>query len=97
MWSILIVLLIGMFIGGSGKLSEKFIKMNGKLQYFGVIILLFAMGASLGLNKSILSNIKDIGVISLVFAILTSAFSIFIVYFVTQYLTKGKKSWWHYR
>lgn len=92
MWSIIIVLLIGMFIGGSGKLSEKFIKMNAKLQYIGVVILLFAMGASLGLNKSLLSNIKDIGAISLVFALLTSAFSIILVYFVTQHLTKGKKS-----
>lgn len=90
MWSILIVLLIGMTIGATVKLSDNFKKLNSKLQYFGVVILLFAMGASLGLNKELLSNIQNIGVVSLVFALLTSVFSIIIVYIITSKYMKGK-------
>lgn len=90
MWSIIVVLLVGITIGATINLSEKFKKLNGKLQHVGVVILLFAMGASLGLNKELLANIKDIGIIALVFAILTSAFSILIVYIVTSKYMKGR-------
>lgn len=91
MWSILIVLLIGMLIGAFANLSEKFIKINGKLQHIGVIILLFAMGASLGLNKELLSKISDIGLIALVFAVLTTLFSILLTFYVTKLYMKGKE------
>ncbi|MEA1975667.1 MAG: hypothetical protein U9N10_09030 [Bacillota bacterium] len=91
MWSILLILIIGITIGSTINFSEKFIKLNGKLQYVGVIILLFTMGISLGLNKSLLTKLNSIGIIALTFAILTSFFSIILVYLVTKNTLKGEK------
>ncbi|MCM1992251.1 LysO family transporter [Oceanirhabdus seepicola] len=91
MWSILVVLLVGIIIGGSVKLSDKMKAYNSKFQFIGVVFLLFTMGVSLGLNKSILNNLKSIGIKSLVFAVLTSLFSVIMVYFTTKFILKGDK------
>jgi uncharacterized membrane protein YbjE (DUF340 family) len=91
MGNIIIFLITGIIVGSTFNLSEKLRRYNGKLQYIGVMILLFAMGASLGLNKSLLSNLKDIGLKSLLFAVLTSIFSIIMVYAVTKFKLKGEK------
>ncbi|MFA9397428.1 MAG: LysO family transporter [Clostridiaceae bacterium] len=92
MWSIIVVLLVGIFIGASVKLPSKIKKITSNIQYIGVVVLLFTMGVSLGLNKDILKNIRYIGVESLTFAVLTSLFSIILVYFVSRlFLKKGEK------
>jgi len=91
MWSILVVLLVGIAIGATANLSEKFKEMNSKLQHLGVIILLFAMGASLGLNKALLGNLQNIGLIAVVFAVLTSILSIAMVYGVSKFVMKGDR------
>lgn len=91
MGSILVFLAVGIVIGASINLSDKLKAYNGKLQHIGVIFLLFTMGISLGLNKSILSDLKSIGVKSFTFAALTSIFSIIMVYFVTKFILKGEK------
>jgi len=92
MWSILVVLVAGIIIGASVKLSDKMKAYNSKFQFIGVVFLLFTMGVSLGLNKSILNNLKNIGIKSLVFAVLTSTFSIIMVYFTTKFILKGDKN-----
>lgn len=91
MWSILVVLVAGIIIGASVKLSDKMKSYNSKFQFIGVVFLLFTMGVSLGLNKSMLNNLKNIGIKSLVFAALTSLFSIIMVYFATKFILKGDK------
>lgn len=92
MWSILIFLFLGMFIGYILNFSEKQKKINSKLQQLGVVFLLFSMGASIGANKEILKNIKNIGQVSLSFALLTSIFSIIVVYFLTCKFMRGEKN-----
>ena len=92
MWSILVVLGIGITIGVKANLSEKFKTCNAKLQQYGVILLLFIMGATMGLNKSLLSNIKNIGLKAFIFAILTSICSLIIVYTMSKSaLKEGSK------
>ncbi|MBF8982560.1 LysO family transporter [Lutibacter sp. B2] len=88
MWSILVVLGIGITIGVKVKLSEKFKACNAKLQQYGVILLLFIMGATMGLNKSLLSNLKNIGLKAFIFAILTSLLSLIIVYSISKSAVK---------
>lgn len=91
MWIILISLLIGILIGYLFNLNDKQKNFNGRIQQIGVIFLLFCMGASAGGNKSIISNLKNIGKISFTFAVLTSICSIVLVFFATSYFMKGGK------
>lgn len=91
MWSIIVVLLIGMFVGVKIPSTEKIKKNISKFQFLGVMILLFAMGAGLGLNKDLLNNLKSMGLEALVFAILTSFLSIAFVYISSRILLKEKK------
>lgn len=50
------------------------------------------MGASIGANKSVIKDIKNIGQVSIVFAITTTIFSIIILYIVSKrFLQKGEK------
>ena len=87
MWIILLSLALGITIGliiNSKKLiSKNSMKYNSKFQQIGIIILLFSMGASIGADRELLGNLKNMGVKALVFGVLTSFFAIFITYMVT--------------
>lgn len=91
MWIILLSLFLGILIGYFFNLSDKHKSYNSRIQQIGVIFLLFCMGASAGGNKAIVGNLKNIGKISLTFALLTSIFSIILVFFVTSYFMKGRE------
>lgn len=92
MWKILIFLLVGMIIGSTVKMTDKMKVLNGKFQHLGVILLLFTMGASIGLDRNILSKFQVLGYKAAIFAILTSVFSILVVYVASRLLTKGEKN-----
>ncbi len=81
---VLIFLIIGILIGSIANLSKKTVLLNSKLQFIGLMFLLFFMGASIGMNKSLLSNLKTIGIDSFTYAICTIFFSILFVYIVTK-------------
>jgi len=84
MWSIILVLIIGIIIGSLVNPTEKFKKLISKFQFLGVTLLLFAMGAGLGLNEDLLNNLKEIGWVGFLFALLTTVFSIICVYIATR-------------
>lgn len=90
MWSIIIVLLIGMVVGANLKPTDSVKKAISKLQFIGVMILLFAMGAGLGLNEDLLKNLKSMGAEALTFAVLTSAVSILFVYLASKLIMKER-------
>lgn len=92
MQNILISLILGILIGSTIKFSDKMKKFNASFQHLGVIILLFAIGITIGLNRSLLGNLNEIGGISLVFAILTSLFSIILVFFMSRMISKRRKN-----
>lgn len=91
MWKILLSLALGSAIGYSFNLSNKQKKVNSKVQQFAVLFLLFSMGISVGANKSVVANLKNIGTTALTFAILTSLFSIVLVFVVTNKFMKGSE------
>ncbi|WP_017416137.1 LysO family transporter [Clostridium tunisiense] len=86
---IIIALCLGSFIGYIVKLNENQKKINGKLQQLGVIFLLFSMGASIGANDNIISDLPVIGVKAFTFATLTILGSIALVYFLSSKFLKG--------
>jgi uncharacterized membrane protein YbjE (DUF340 family) len=92
MWLILVSLFIGIVIGVLRFIPEKYMKYNSRFQQAGIILLLFSMGASIGANKSLLSNLKIIGLKSASFAVLTCLFSIAAVYFTSRkFFGEGSK------
>lgn len=84
MTQILVFLIIGILIGSIANLSKKTVLLNSKLQFIGLVFLLFFMGASIGMNKSLLSNLKTIGIDSFTYAISTIFFSTLFVYIATK-------------
>lgn len=84
MTGLLISLFAGILIGIFKIFPEKHLGLNGKIQILSLIILLFTMGASIGANKDLLSNISTMGIKALMFAVLTSVFSIGILYLFTK-------------
>lgn len=92
MWTILLSLAVGSALGYFFKLSDKQKKFNSKVQQFGVVFLLFSMGVSAGANKSVVANLKNIGSASLTFAVLTSLFSIILVFILTNKFMKEREN-----
>ncbi len=82
----------GMLIGGFVKMSDRMKDVNGKLQHFGVLLLLFVMGASIGLDHNLLTQFKSLGLKAALFALLTTAFSILLVYVLSKLILKGDKA-----
>ncbi|MGB3367522.1 MAG: LysO family transporter [Acidaminobacteraceae bacterium] len=88
---IFFALLLGVLVGAMIKFNEKQVKIISQLQTLGVLVLLFVMGISVGVNPDIVSKLSEIGISSLVFAVLTTFMSVVVVYFVTTiYMRKEK-------
>lgn len=92
MWKILIFLFAGIFIGGSVKMTDKMKLINSKLQHLGVVLLLFVMGASIGIDKNLLMKFQILGFKASIFAVLTTVFSVIVVYLTSQFILKGEKA-----
>lgn len=88
MWIILISLVIGIIIGLLKGLPGKWMKYNTRFQQAGIVVLIFTMGASIGANKKIISNLQAMGIKAFVFAVLTSLLSIIAVYLVSSRLMR---------
>ena len=88
MWTIILSHVFGITIGILGFIPKKYMKLNSKFQQIGVILLLFSMGASIGANKELLLNLKELGLKAITFAILTCLFSIIFTYLVTSKFLK---------
>ncbi|MBQ4100719.1 MAG: LysO family transporter [Oscillospiraceae bacterium] len=90
MLELFILLAIGIVIG-LFLMPKKFTKINGKLQQIFIIIMIFAMGVSYGANPEFFKNLKDVGVISLIFSVVTLIAGVLLTYFVTKIFFKEKK------
>lgn len=78
------VLLIGGIIGRKGSLGENIDKHLGKIQNICLLLLLFVMGISIGINDKIISNLISIGFKAGIISIFTVTFSIISVYIVRK-------------
>lgn len=92
MWGILMFLVVGVTIGAVFRFGEKQKKWIGRLQQVGVVLLLFSMGLSIGLNEEILGNLRSLGLQAFAYAGLTSVFSILVVYGLSRVLVREVKS-----
>lgn len=89
---IFLTLLLGVAVGALVKFNEKQVKIISQLQTLGVLLLLFVMGISVGVNPDIVNKLSEIGMSALVFAILTTLMSVVAVYFVTTIYIRREKA-----
>jgi Kef-type K+ transport system membrane component KefB len=82
---------MGIILGASGFAPKKVLKYNDSITMIGVLVLLFMMGLSLGLKVDI-QAFRTLGLQSLVFTGLTIFFSLLVVYLLTKWVLKEKKS-----
>lgn len=91
MWTILVSLIAGIIIGLFKFLPERIVKYNIRAQQVGVVLLLFSMGASIGANRKLLSNIETLGIKALTYSLLAILFSIIVLYIVSGKISEEDK------
>ena len=78
-------LLCSLFLKG-----EKVSGIAGKLQTIVTLILIFSMGYSLGSRPGFLDEVREIGILSLIYCIVPTVFSVIIVYILTSIFRKRR-------
>ncbi|MEN3186433.1 MAG: LysO family transporter [Atribacterota bacterium] len=67
-----IALLIGFLLGTTKYVPPKIVNLRSSLINGGILLLVFGMGISIGVNPQIIRNLKTIGLQALVLALLSS-------------------------
>ncbi len=84
------LLAVGWLLRSKGLINEK---LTGKISHIQTVILfglIFIMGVRLGMDEQVVSSIGQIGVMAAAFAIVTSGFSILLVYLSRKRFFKGE-------
>lgn len=85
---IVLSLIAGFFVGYKSNLTEKMVKINSKIQTLCLVLLIFVMGMGIGMNKEVLNNLSTLGLKAILFAVITSAGSVLVVYLFSFILEK---------
>jgi uncharacterized membrane protein YbjE (DUF340 family) len=83
MTTVIVVMLAGIFIGFAINRFPKVIRANDKMISWAIYLLLFLLGISVGLNKTIIQNLDKIGLQAAIItlgAISGSVLSLWLVY-----------------
>lgn len=85
------IILLGAILSGKGKLKEGFITKLSHFQLASLLILLFIMGVSIGINDQVIASFYRLGYQALVFAVSTIAFSVLFVKLTSKYILTEKR------
>lgn len=80
----MVALGFGFFIGYKKIISDKAIQLNGKLQTVWLLLLIFSMGMSIGMDKQLFSKLPSLGWKGILFAVVCSAGSVIVVYIFSK-------------
>lgn len=83
------ILAIGALVGRYANLQEKTIKLVGNIQFLCLLILLFLMGANLGLDENVLKNVGTMGVNASIFSVFTIGFSVLGIFIYKKLFMKN--------
>lgn len=81
--STLVVMCIGIIVGNR-LLSDKHKRKNEYLQTVCIVLLIFSMGVMLGARENFLQELLSVGFQSILFCLIPSVLSLFLVYFLTK-------------
>ncbi len=87
---ILVIMCLGIFVG-SKIFSNRYKKINERLQFTCTIILIFSMGVMLGKRENFMQELSILGVESFIFFIIPMIFSVVLVYFLTKIFMRKKQ------
>ena len=88
---IMIALALGFIIGYRKLLSDKGIQINGRLQTVWLLLLIFSMGMSIGMDKELFSKLPSLGWKGILFAVVCSAGSVIAVYIFSKLFFKQEE------
>ena len=71
--------------------GEKVRNIAGKLQTIVTLILIFSMGYALGSRPGFLDEVKEIGVLSLIYCLVPTVLSVLVVYVLTTIFRRKKE------
>lgn len=83
-----IIMACGMFLTQKNIIPNAIKKKLGHLQTIALLILICAMGYKIGIDDTILSNFKNIGIESFIFAIFTGGGSILSTFIIFKIINK---------
>ncbi|MGL5439215.1 MAG: LysO family transporter [Filifactoraceae bacterium] len=84
----LFILVVGALIGRYINITEKRLKLIGDIQFICLLVLLFFMGANLGLDKEVLKNFGTMGFNASLFSLFTIGFSVLGIFFYKKIFMK---------
>lgn len=85
---IIAFLALGFLLGYKLNLSDRIVKLNGKIQTLALFALIFVMGMGIGSNREVLNSIPTIGVRAFVYAAICIIFSVIVVYIFSFFIEK---------
>ncbi len=80
------ILIIGALIGYKGKISKKIEKNLDIIQNISLLLLLFLMGITIGINDMVISNLLSIGIRAIIISLSSIIFSIIFVKIISKYV-----------
>ncbi|MCQ4727160.1 lysine exporter LysO family protein [Anaerotignum faecicola] len=90
MFYIVLFLTAGFLVGYKLNLSDKIIKINGRIQTISLFALIFVMGMGIGSDKEVLKSIPAIGAKALVYSAFAVFFSVLAVYLFSFIIERKK-------
>lgn len=87
----ILLLAVGMLLSRFKLFGERLYHSVEKIQMLCLMVLLFAMGISLGMNEKIIQSFATIGFRGIVFGLSTIVMSILLVHLASRFLLKGGK------
>ena len=87
----LVIIVLGAFIGSKNLLKDSVIKKLDHIQTVALLLLLFIMGISIGMDKEVINSFATIGMQAMILAVFSVAFSILGVKMVSKKVLKEEK------
>lgn len=81
---------LGAFLSNKNIVSNKILKKIDKIQVLSLLLLLFIMGVSIGIDREIMESFLQIGITGVLFAISSIIFSILFLNIVYRIFFKRK-------
>jgi len=80
MFTVIVLLVLGMFTGYFLKNRTAFIKITSRLTDAAIFLLLFFLGVSVGMNEQVVSNFSNIGLQAFFLTLMATFFSVAVTW-----------------
>lgn len=90
MLTVIVIMSVGIALGAAARKQNRFLTFADKFITYAIWLLLFLLGLSIGTNEAVVKNIGQLGLQALVVAVLATACSIFLAYFLFLFLFKDE-------